>query len=175
MMKQFLFFLAGLILGGGIIYYLQSGSKDLKIKEAITTVDKDTKGFANIVTDSAAKQHILNFEKDPLNNTSENKFVTLSVYFDKKVFQYIGHYFDTTSRNVSGIRIYNTKYDHILLDNEIERKVPGQQDINQRSILFVPTTPDKKPDWAAWDRNTFPESKRFDGYNHGELCPNSCP
>jgi hypothetical protein len=174
-MKQVLFFLIGLILGAGTIYYMYGGTKNLKTEETTIKLDKDTKGFANIVTDSADRQHIANFERNPLNDTSRFKYITYSVYFDKQVFQYIGNYFDTTKRNVEGIRIYNTEYDHILRDaHGVERSVIGQQAINQRSILFVPTTLDKKPDWSAWDINTFPGLKR-DGYNHGELCPNSCP
>ena len=110
-----------------------------------------------------------NFVKNPLNDTSHNKYVTYSVHFDKDVFQFIGNYLDTTKRDIEGIRLFQIQYDKILHGDD--GRVPGQRDSVQYSVLFVPTKANRSNDWDAWKRENI---KYFGALNHGELCPNNC-
>lgn len=118
-------------------------------------------GFGNIISTEDSKRYVERYKK---NISSYDDRFSNSVWFDSSVVRFLGNYFDTTKRNVTGIRIYIAQYD---------KKIEGTNATvaDQTSVIIVPTKPNKKPDWDAITAKTI----LFKGaLNHGELCPQAC-
>lgn len=177
--------IVGIIIGGllsSIGWYFKSGApekeiiKNTKSKPSISDFVDTTKklsGVSNLfINKDSARNYIKYYEKD--HDTAKDKKVTLSIYFDRSVCEFIGNYYlNIASPEVTGIRIYNIQYNKWM--SSATRG--SHKDPKQQTILLVPTGPDKEPLWDEWDPSNFPQPylKFFEALNHGELCPKTCP
>lgn len=177
----------------GVLYY-KDHSKINTFKEGVVAPFSETSLAAKAVldvpeyfTDSATlrmwqNEYKRNF-KDPM--------YTKSVWFDKKMFQFIGHYFDSTQKmgadSIDGVRIsflqYTLNKDGEIIDasgNVV--KITGHNPANnlkQLSISFLPTI-HQKENWSLWSKGNVSKKLGGDdgdpgGLNHGSLCPEGCP
>lgn len=118
------------------------------------------------------------FGKDFRKEDSGNKIdsLSISVWVNNCVFKILSELFRTHPDVYDGATVYFAAYDK--RDTSTRR---GQLYQYQSTIIIVPTKPDGRrhtPDWEILTSGSFYQKyfkgEPFDGFNHGELCPDVC-
>lgn len=135
--------------------------------------------FPGINRDSAATKLMEDrFEGLYTGNFHDNLCLSKTVWMGTCVIHALRQLIEAPNSQVDGVRVLFGAY-----PEENKKGAPGQIAANQSTIILVPTIPAtdvaKFPDGHASDWTLIPERVEFTnmpkgGYNHGELCPNSC-
>jgi hypothetical protein len=170
-MKLLISFLTGAIIAGAGFYFgvYKPALKNRKISVPIENADSiSLRGIDDILIDpDEAKRYIQNYKDD--HDTATDPKITYSIFFGRDAIRYMGHYFDTAGKNVTGVRIFNIQYNKKIMESQKHEK--------QQAILFVPEDFNRNILWNEWIKNsaTIKSLTLVDALNHGELCPNRCP
>jgi hypothetical protein len=170
-MKLLISFLAGALISCAIFYLgiYKPALKKTAILSTFENADSITlRGIDDILIDSTkAKEYIQNYRHD--HDTAADRKITFSIFFGRDAMSYMGNYFDTASKNVTGVRIFNMQYNKMMRASQNHER--------QQGVLFVPEDFKGNILWNEWkkDSTTTESLNLVDAVNHGELCPNSCP
>jgi hypothetical protein len=180
-MKNFLFGLIGSVLGIiiGYLTWHQNPQKNPNGEITYTQETEKSTSFSlvnNITLDSQTIRKLSrNFiEQSEGDDASQDNFdhkYSKFVTFPKDIFISMGKYFsDSSTKNMYGVRCYFIQYDYRYTKNNNDPmlRIPGKKYRDQTSIVFVPVNSLKKPVYNVWNK------KDGGGFNHGEVCPDSC-
>lgn len=102
-------------------------------------------------------------------NSALIKNLSRSVWFCRDLIDNVKDYMK--KYNSDGLRIYPAAY------SEMSSNRPSQMYPDQSTFVLVPTkfiVVGREDDWSV-SKNLKLNKEDFNAYNHGELCPNSCP